>query len=84
MKRQIGIIGNGFVGKACQILGECDAVGCIVYDIDPLKCVPVGATMADIIRCDLIFVCVPTPSFLSGQCDTSIVEKVVQGLRAST
>jgi UDPglucose 6-dehydrogenase len=78
---KIGIIGNGFVGKACQILGECEKVHCLVYDIDPSKCIPLGITLDDIVHADLIFVCVPTPSFASGQCDTSIVETVVQQIK---
>lgn len=77
----IGIIGNGFVGQACRILTECKQVNCVVYDIDPEKCIPRGATLDDIIATDIVFVCVPTPSLPTGQCDTSIVERVVQQLK---
>ena len=80
----MGIIGNGFVGKACQILSECSLVTCVVYDIDPEKCIPKGATLSDILETDLIFVCVPTPSKPDGRCDTSIVESVVSQLRESS
>jgi len=33
--------------------------------------------MADIATCDIVFVCVPTPMKRDGECDTSIVEQVV-------
>jgi len=80
-KFRIGVVGNGFVGKACQILGECEEVECLVYDIDPTKCIPLGTTLDEIVRVDLIFVCVPTPSFDSGECDTRIVRSVVQQIK---
>jgi UDPglucose 6-dehydrogenase len=78
----VGVIGNGFVGKATQIFGRSENVRCIVYDIDPDKCFPSGTTMDTLIAlCDIIFVCVPTPMRLPlGNCDTTIVESVVRGL----
>lgn len=79
----IGVIGNGFVGKATQIFGRSDKVRCIVYDVDPKKCYPLGTTMDTIAAlCDIIFVCVPTPMNVAngGECDTSIVKHVVQEL----
>ena len=36
---KIGIIGNGFVGKATKVL-ECEGISITCYDIDPKLCVP--------------------------------------------
>ena len=36
---KIGVIGNGFVGKATQILNGKN-INLMVYDIDPSKCLP--------------------------------------------
>ena len=43
---KIGIIGNGFVGKATKILG-CKNVELIVYDIVPELCVPLGINLKE-------------------------------------
>ena len=52
---KIGIIGNGFVGKATRIL-ECAEVELCVYDIVPELCVPIGTNLQNICNCDLIFI----------------------------
>ena len=75
------VIGNGFVGGATQMFA-CDANECIVYDKVPALCRPVGVTLADVAAADLIFVCVPTPMNADGSCNTSVVDRVVQGVRA--
>ena len=36
---KIGVIGNGFVGKATQLL-KGNNIEMLVYDIDPNKCIP--------------------------------------------
>lgn len=73
-KFSVAIVGYGTVGKAMHVLFP-DA---IVYNG---KRHPVGkATMKDVNRADVAFVCVPTPQRPSGHCDTSIVEKVVSEL----
>ena len=36
---KIGVIGNGFVGKATKIL-KCDKTQLLVYDINPDLCEP--------------------------------------------
>ena len=41
---KIGIIGNGFVGKATNILAN-EEVKLIVYDINPDLCIPIGTTL---------------------------------------
>ncbi|NIA20395.1 MAG: hypothetical protein GWP05_00140 [Anaerolineaceae bacterium] len=65
----IGIVGYGVVGRSLSELFGRDAVG---YDV--------GGTAADrkrIGRCEITFVCVPTPVGKDGACDTSIVEEVI-------
>lgn len=78
----IGIVGNGFVGKATSLFGS-KHIKTMIYDIDSTKCDPLNTTMEDIVHnCDLIFICVPTPMKPSGECDTSIVEKCISTIRA--
>lgn len=77
----LGIIGNGFVGSATQILKN-DKINTCVYDIDPNKCNPINTTLVDIAKCDIIFICVPTPMNNDGSCNLSIVENVVNDLKS--
>ena len=77
----IGIIGNGFVGNATKILVENSKHNLLVYDLDPLKCYPKGLQFNDLKKCDLVFISVPTPMYLDGQCNTSIVESCVNKLK---
>ncbi len=79
MKFKIGIVGNGYVGKATRLL-ECDDIQCTVYDKDPEKCDPVGTTPKDLKGCDFVFVCVPTPMKKNGVCDLSIVKDAIKTL----
>lgn len=74
-----GIIGNGFVGNATQLLTN-DTDKCIIYDIDPSKSKPPNLQFTELKKCNIIFICVPTPVGESGQCDTSIVESCVRRL----
>lgn len=76
---KIGIIGNGFVGKATRQL-ESSQIELLVYDIRPELCIPADLTLNDIATCDIIFVCVPTPMEASGKCHLGIVESVMKGL----
>lgn len=80
---KIGIIGNGFVGKATTILG-CKDVDILIYDIQAELCNPMGTTLADICQCDLIFVSVPTPIQKDGSYYMNIVETVVNNIRSLT
>ena len=51
----IGIIGNGFVGKATNILKN-DNIKLFVYDIEPSLCIPVGMTLEKLYNeCHVIF-----------------------------
>ena len=44
---KIGIIGNGFVGKATRQL-ECKEIEILSYDINPEFCQPKGTTLDDL------------------------------------
>ena len=78
-KLKIGIVGNGYVGKATRLLA-CDDVECLVYDKEPKKCEPEGTSIKDLKGSDFIFVCVPTPMKPNGSCDLSIVKAAVKDL----
>ena len=74
---KIGIIGNGFVGKATNIL-ENDNVELVIYDIDPKLCSPEGTTLTDICKTDIVFISVPTPMNKDGSCHTGIVQAAIE------
>jgi len=75
MKKTVGIIGYGYVGKSMARLFP-DAK---IYD----KFQPEynsSRHKEDVNKCDLAIVCVPTPMKKNFSCDTSIVEDVVNWL----
>ena len=76
---KIGVVGNGYVGKATQLF-SCEDIQCLVYDKDPEKCIPLGTTPRDLKDCDFVFVCVPTPMKPNGSCDLSIVKSAIKDL----
>lgn len=76
---KIGIIGNGFVGKATHIL-ECIDIEIIIYDINPKLCKPINTKMTDLLDCKIIFISVPTPMKSNGQCYTKIIEDIIKEL----
>lgn len=70
----IGIIGNGFVGRATSLLDKC-----LIYDKDPKLS---NATLEQVVKSsDILFICVPTPSLPNGDCDTRIVKSVLEDIR---
>lgn len=78
---RIGIIGNGFVGKATNILKN-ENVELIIYDVDPSLCNPIGTTLSDLCsNTDIIFISVPTPMNSDGSCHLNILEKSVSDLK---
>ncbi|VBB18500.1 hypothetical protein YASMINEVIRUS_963 [Yasminevirus sp. GU-2018] len=79
---KIGVIGNGFVGKATCVLQNPD-VEIIAYDVNPKMCNPLGTTLEDLKSCELIFVSVPTPMNKDGSCYLGIVESVVNSLKSN-
>jgi len=70
--KKVGIIGNGFVGEAIAFAFS-SSHETKVYDIDKNKAThPID----EVLKCDLIFVCVPTPMFRNGRQDLSFIENV--------
>ena len=80
---KIGVIGNGFVGKATRIL-ECKGIELMVYDIVPDLCLPLGTTLNNLCQCDLIFISVPTPMNKDGSCYLGILNSVLDELNKLT
>ncbi len=83
---KIGVIGGGFVGNATKLF-ECESppvqdVHVLTYDKDPEKCCPVDTSLPDLVDCDLVFICVPTPMNEDGSCHTQIVENCIHDLKA--
>ena len=79
MSVKIGIVGYGFVGTAVHNAYDNGLFNqVIVVDVDPHKST---GTFADLHTCDAVFVCVPSPSTESGECDTSILNSVLYMLR---
>lgn len=77
----IGVIGNGFVGKATSLFAG-PRIKVLVYDIDPQKCNPMGTTLSQISKeCKVVFICVPTPVTKTGKCYLKIVESVIGELK---
>jgi UDPglucose 6-dehydrogenase len=78
---QIGIIGNGFVGKTLLSL-KCDDIDVLAYDANPQACYPVpGLKLNDLMRCDIIFISVPTPMNPDGSCHIDIIISVLEELK---
>jgi UDP-glucuronate decarboxylase len=75
----IGIIGNGFVGKATKLL-KSPSINILVYDIRPEACEPYGTTLYDLEKCDIIFYCLPTPMNHHGKCYTKLLEEAIPKL----
>lgn len=77
IKQKIGIVGNGFVGSAVRY-GFSPSVGCDaevkVYDKDPNKSTD---KLSDVIKSDIIFLSVPTPSNLDGSMNIDIVDRAL-------
>jgi UDPglucose 6-dehydrogenase len=75
----IGIIGNGFVGKATNEL-KCKDINILTYDINPDLCFPKNLKINDLLICEFIFISVPTPMSKNGSCYLDIIENVVYNL----
>ena len=73
-KNKVGIIGQGFVGKALKA-GFEKYYTTNTYDLNGnCNC----ESILDLVdESDIIFVCVPTPMKKDGSCDVSIVESVI-------
>ena len=77
----IGIIGNGFVGKATTQL-KCKDIELLAYDINPEACEPKGLKLDDMNKCEIIFISVPTPMSKNGSCHLNIVKSVLKDLKS--
>jgi UDPglucose 6-dehydrogenase len=71
---KIGIIGLGVVGRAHKFgfekLGHSVSFHDISYD----------TKLEDVLDTEVVYICVPTPSKTNGDCDTTIVENVIDDL----
>lgn len=71
---KIGIIGLGAVGGTIKLGFE--ELGHDVYSFD----IKDNSTINDVLDTQVCYICVPTPQINGGECDTSIVNKVVDEL----
>jgi UDPglucose 6-dehydrogenase len=78
MASKIGIIGFGFVGGAVASSFSLIMTDIVIVDTDPNKSF---GTYNDLMSCDGVFVCVPSPSLEDNSCDTSILESVLEKLK---
>lgn len=78
IKKKVGIVGYGYVGKAMSKLFE-NHYPVTPYDPDQIS----WSRPNNINECDVTFVCVPTPVHPeTGGCDTRIVEEVVDWIES--
>jgi UDPglucose 6-dehydrogenase len=76
-QKKIGIVGIGFVGGAIRD-AMADVCNLILVDNDPSR----GThQFRDLLECEAIFICVPSPQGDDGRCDTSILESVLECLQ---
>ena len=73
-KYNVGIIGCGFVGES-QAFVFSPTANIFVYDIDPLKSTH---TFDEVLKCDFVFVCVPTPMNTDGSQNKKFIENVFE------
>jgi len=73
---KIGIVGQGYVGTAIKVGFES------YYDVETYDKYDKNKSTSDLSkmveRCNIIFVCVPTPMNRNGSCNTGVVESVVK------
>lgn len=85
---KIGIIGQGFVGSSVRekfrenfLVHAYDKYNdevCAIYNATTVIQDGEKTSVPMLVReCDIIFVCVPTPMYEDGECDTRIVESVI-------
>lgn len=71
----VGIVGCGVVGNACAFGFQKLGHEVLKHDIKWED-----SRIERVLKTDIVFVCVPTPSKTDGSCDISIVEDVVEQL----
>ena len=74
MKRKVGIIGIGVVGDAVKHGMESLGHKVTIHDIR------LGTQIIELIDTEVCFICVPSPAKASYECDTGIVDSVLQEL----
>lgn len=72
---KIGLLGRGTVGKA--VYEGLEYLGHEMSFFDPAY---EGSKLEDVLGTDCVFICVPTDQAPNGDCDTSIVDRVVKQL----
>ena len=72
---KIGLLGRGTVGKA--VYEGLEYLGHEMSFFDPAY---EGSKLDDVLSTDCVFICVPTDQAANGDCDTSIVDRVVKQL----
>jgi len=90
--KSIGIIGQGFVGSAVRekmkdyftvyTYDKYNRDNCLIYRDETIIMEEVNIDLL-VKNCEIIFVCVPTPMFEDGECDTRIVRSVIEDLAES-
>lgn len=79
-KYKVGIVGQGYVGKALKVGFKSDNIEINTYD----KYLSDQSTVKDLneltLSSNIIFICVPTPMKKNGECFTGIVEEVVKDI----
>tara|TARA_B100000674_G_scaffold495848_1_gene524391 strand:- start:2914 stop:3765 length:852 start_codon:yes stop_codon:yes gene_type:complete len=82
-KYKVGIVGQGYVGKALKVGFKSDNIEINTYD----KYLSDQSTVKDLNELtslsNIIFICVPTPMKKNGECFTGIVEEVVKDINIS-
>jgi len=78
---KIGIVGYGVVGRHLHNkIRSANQKDVLVFVNDPIL-QSKSVTKEEINKCDIVFVCVPTPSNKDGSCDTTIVESVIKWVK---
>lgn len=72
----IGIIGLGIVGTACQKGFESQGHNVLAHDIK------LGTDLVDLLETDIVYVCIPTPISQDGTCDLAELRLIVYELKA--
>lgn len=79
-KEKVGICGAGFVGSAQKLILEKSGYDVKVFDKYDNSKTDVSNWQELLRHSTHCFVCVPTPMKKSGECDTSIVESVLEDI----
>lgn len=74
--KKVGVVGFGYVGKGiANLMSKAHFV--IAYDPH----LGMSTSREAINDCDVVFICVPTPSGPVGECDTRIVSEVLEWIK---